>query len=159
MPVVGKITAKFEADTKALDASLAGIEGAVNGTTAVVTAGFSKMEGQLAQTQKSVGQIALGGQLQAGAAVFGQLAGAGTGMSACISAPGADDAFNQLLPARFVERAAGGVHLAGGAGQRPVHQVQAVRIIAHVDLSTPGGCRCSGGVGSMMHQCITTRNT
>ena len=102
MPVVGKITAKFEADTKALDASLAGIEGAVNGTTAVVTAGFSKMEGQLAQTQKSVGQIALGGQLQAGAAVFGQLAGAVDGFRQELNRAGGDaDDLRDRLAATF----------------------------------------------------------
>jgi len=62
MPVVGRITAKFDADTKDLDASLKGIEGAVTGTTVQVTAGFSKMEGSLAKTTSAI-QAADGAEL------------------------------------------------------------------------------------------------
>lgn len=91
MPVVGRITAKFDADTKSLDASLKGIEGAVNGTTAQVTAGFTKMEGSLAKSTKAIQQASQGttaavdklvlkDRLDAGVALFGRLAGAVDGV-------------------------------------------------------------------------------
>jgi len=91
MPVVGRITAKFDADTKDLDASLKGIEGAVNGTSVQVTAGFSKMEGSLAKaatgiqaasnkTTAAVDKLVLKDKLEAGVALFGRLAGAVDGV-------------------------------------------------------------------------------
>lgn len=91
MPVVGRITAKFDADTKDLDASLKGIEGAVNGTTVQVTAGFSKMEGSLNKaatgiqnasnkTTAAVDKLVLKDKLEAGVALFGRLAGAVDGV-------------------------------------------------------------------------------
>jgi len=91
MPVVGRITAKFDADTKDLDASLKGIEGAVNGTSVQVTAGFSKMEGSLAKaatgiqaasnkTTSAVDKLVLKDKLEAGVALFGRLAGAVDGV-------------------------------------------------------------------------------
>lgn len=84
MPVVGRITAKFDADTRSLDASLAAIESGVSGTTAAVTAGFSKMEGSLQKNAKAIEKasdaIVLKDKLEAGVALFGKIAGAVDGV-------------------------------------------------------------------------------
>lgn len=110
MPVVGRITAKFDADTKSLDASLAGIESGVNQTTVAVTAGFSKMEGSLAKSTKSIEKasdaIVLKDKLQAGVALFGQIAGAIDGVRQEFNKAGGEaDDLRDRLSATFGELA------------------------------------------------------
>lgn len=113
MPVVGRITAKFDADTKDLDASLKGIEGAVNGTSATVTAGFSKMEGSLAKstraiqqsgkaTKEAIDQLVLKDKLEAGAKAFATIAGAVDGFRQELNRAGGDaDDLRDRLSATF----------------------------------------------------------
>lgn len=117
MPVVGRITAKFDADTKDLDASLRGIEGAVNGTSATVTAGFSKMEGSLSKasasiaaasnkTTAAVDKLVLKDKLEAGVALFGRLAGAVDGVRQEFNRAGGEaDDLRDRLSATFGELA------------------------------------------------------